>query len=135
MNHPNIHFFRPPTHFWLLITWLIIFFSNQEFNSESKNMHNMHIYFISNILYCTSISVFRRRHFRSRWRHTNMNFGVTGDSELNFQIKKTDLDFRHLERLWSFLFEAMFSILKLKKIIQNRPKLDIQNLFYTKSST
>ena len=64
-----------------------------------------------------------------------MSFGVTGDSELNFHIKKTDLDFRHLERLWSFLFEAMFSILKLKKIIQNRPELDIQNLFYTKSST
>ena len=55
------------------------------------------------------------RHFRSRWCQIKTNFGVTRDSGLNFGMKKTDLDFRHLERPWSFWIEAIFSILRLKK--------------------
>ena len=49
-------------------------------------------------------------------------------------MKKTDLDFRHLERPWSFLFEVIFSILRLKKIDQKGPKFNIKQQFYTKST-
>ena len=74
------------------------------------------------------------RHFRSRWCQIKTNFGVTRDSGLNFGMKKTDLDFRHLERPWSFWIEAIFSILRLKKIDQKGLELDIKQQFYTKST-
>ena len=74
------------------------------------------------------------RHFRSRWCQIKTKFVVTRDFGLNFWMKKTDLDFRLLERRWSFTFEVMFSVLNLKKIDQSRFELDIQHQFYTKSS-
>ena len=49
-------------------------------------------------------------------------------------MKKTDLDFGHQERPWSFCIEANFSILRLKKIDQKGPELDIKQQFYTKST-
>ena len=49
-------------------------------------------------------------------------------------MEKTDLDFRHLERPWSFWIEAIFSILRLKKIDQRGLELDIKQQFYTKST-
>ena len=36
---------------------------------------------------------------------------------------------------WGNRTEAMFSIFKIKKIDQNKPKLDNQKLIYTKSTT
>ena len=75
------------------------------------------------------------RHFRSRWCQIKTKFVVTRDFGLNFWKKKTDLDFRHLERPWSFWIEAIFSILRLKKIDQNGLESDIQKLFYTNLST
>ena len=74
------------------------------------------------------------RHFRSRWCQIKTKFGVTRDFGLNFWMKKTDLDFGHRERPWSFCIEANFSILRLKKIDQKGPELDIKQQFYTKST-
>ena len=48
--------------------------------------------------------------------------------------EKTDFDFRHLERPWSFIIEAIFSILRLKKIDQKDLELDIKKQFYIKST-
>ena len=74
------------------------------------------------------------RHFRSRWCQIKTKFGVTRDFGLNFWMKKTDLDFGHQERPWSFCIEANFSILRLKKIDQKGPKFNIKQQFYTKST-
>ena len=51
---------------------------------------------------------------------------------VEFLNEKTDLDFGHQERPWSFCIEANFSILRLKKIDQKGPELDIKQQFYTK---
>ena len=74
------------------------------------------------------------RHFRSRWCQIKTKFGVTRDFGLNFWMKKTDKDFRYLERRKSFWIEAIFSILRLKKIEQKGPELDIKQQFYTEST-
>ena len=74
------------------------------------------------------------RHFRSRWCQIKTKFVVTRDFGLDFWMEKTDLDFRHLERPWSFWIEAIFSILRLKKIDQRGLELDIKQQFYTKST-
>ena len=70
-----------------------------------------------------------------KWRWIKKSFGGLQDTGLNFHIKQSDLDFRPLEALWIFIIEAMFSILRLKKIDQNRLESDNKKLFYTNSST
>ena len=70
-----------------------------------------------------------------KWRWIKKSFGGLEDTGLNFHMNQSDLDFQPLEALWIFIIEAMFSILRLKKIDQNGPESDIQNLFYTNSST
>ena len=50
-------------------------------------------------------------------------------------MKQSELDFQPLQALWISLIEAMFSILRLKKIDQNGLESDIQKLFDTNSST
>ena len=70
-----------------------------------------------------------------KWRRIKKSFDGLQDTGLDFYIKQSDLEFRPLEALWIFIIEVMFSILRLKKIDQNGPESDIQNLFYTNSST
>ena len=64
-----------------------------------------------------------------------MSFDVTQDTGLDFHMKQSELDFRPLEALCIWSIEAMFSILRWKRIDQNGLEWDIQNLFYTISST
>ena len=70
-----------------------------------------------------------------KWQWITTSFGVTQDIGLNFYMKQSELDFRSLEALWISSIEAMFWILRLKKIDQNGLESDTQKLFYTNSST
>ena len=64
-----------------------------------------------------------------KWRWIKKSFDGLQDTGLNFHMQQSDLDFRPLEALWIFIIEAMFSILRLKKIDQKGPELDIKQQF------
>ena len=73
----------------------------------------------------------------SGWKYPwiKTSFGVTQDTGLNFHMKQSEWDFRPLVAQSISSIEAMFSILRLKKIDQNGLESDIQKLFYTNLST
>ena len=70
-----------------------------------------------------------------KWLSIKISFGVIKDLGLNNHMHQSDLLYLFFVRLRNYRTEAMFSIFKMKKIDQNRPKLDNQKLIYTKSTT